>query len=312
MVSIRDVLYARTVQRRISTLWAVVVLGLGGACGRDLRQAGGSPGSGGSTWTNAGDASTAASACDPLAPAPITLGAVIGVGKDTAGTLYVDAANGIFVSEAGRLIRQHVIGTGQSGSTEFTFELQSPTTDGGSASTLLVETNGSTATAMALGPAGSRSFLGQSDGGVTSLTLVASGTVAGMTVVNTPNIISYVGDVANGDVVLATVPLNADSSSNDGGLSIFYGPSNNVARRTITAFGESRSGNGTVTFLVGDVPYVLAFGEVAGPDAGPFGTFALEGLTPAGGAQIAVTLRSPTPTADPPGLSFTCSSANAQ
>jgi hypothetical protein len=257
------------------------------------------------------DGSVTGSGCDPLAPAPITLGAIVGVGQDAGGTLYVDAANGIFVSEGGRLIRQHVVGTGQSGSTEFTFSLQSSAADGGSAGALLVETNGSTATAMALGPPGSRSFLGQSDAGVTSLTLVAASAVSGMTVVNTPNVISYVGDVANGDVVLATVPLNEDATSNDGGLSIFYGPPSDVAERTITAFGQSLSGNGTVTFLVGDVPYVLAFGQVQGPDAGPFGTFALEGLTPQGGAQLAVTLRSPTPAADPPGFAFTCLSAKS-
>jgi len=61
-----------------------------------------------------------------------------------------------------------------------------------------------------------------------------------------------------------------------------------------------------VTFLVGPVPYVLAFGTVQAPDAGPFGEFTLEGLTPQGGAQMAVTLRSPTPTAVPPDLSFIC------
>jgi hypothetical protein len=129
--------------------------------------------------------------------------------------------------------------------------------------------------------------------------------------VNTPNVIDYVGDVANGEVVLATVPLNSastlpDGGVEDGGLSIFYGPASAMVQRAITAFEETLSGNGTLTFLVGDVPYVLAFGMVQGPDAGPLGTFALEGLTPQGGAQIAVVLRSPTPAADPPGLSFTC------
>jgi hypothetical protein len=308
---VRELLYARIMQRRLSTLWAVVVLGLAAGCNQAPSLTTGNPGTGGSPWTNVTDGSVAATACDPLTPAPITLGAIIGVGQDAAGTLYVDAANGIFVSDAGQRIRQHVVGTGQSGSTEFTFAFQSSAADGGSAGALLVETNGSTAIAMALGPAGSRSFLGQSDAGVTSLTLVAASTVAGMMVVNTPNVISYVGDVANGDVVLATVPLNTDATSDDGGLSIFYGPPNDVAQRTITAFGQSLSGNGSVTFLVGDVPYVLAFGNVQDPNAGPLGRFALEGLAPRGGAQIAVTLRSPTPAADPPGLSFTCLPAKA-
>jgi hypothetical protein len=250
-------------------------------------------------------------ACDPLAAKSITLGTIVGVGQDAAGTLYVDAANGVFVSEGGRLLRQHVTGGGQSGATQFLFTFEPAGDDGSSARNLLVETSGSTAIAMALGPTGSKSFLGQSDAGVTSLTLVAASTVTGMTVVNTPNVIEYVGDVDSGDVVLATVPLNSDSISidggvEDGGLSIFYGPPSALAQRTVTTFGESLSGDGSLTFLVGDVPYLLTFGMVQGPDAGPLGTFALEGLTPQGGAQLSVTLRSPTPSADPPGLSFTC------
>ena len=61
-----------------------------------------------------------------------------------------------------------------------------------------------------------------------------------------------------------------------------------------------------MTFVAGDTPYVLAFGMVQGPDAGPLGTFALEGLTTEGDGGIAVTLRSPAPTALPGDLSFTC------
>src|SRR5438067_2226003 len=113
------------------------------------------------------------SPCDPLAPKPITLGAIVGVGQDAGGTLYVDSANGIFVSQAGQLTRQHVTGTGQSGSSQFIFTLEATATgDAGSAMDLLVETQGTRAIAMALGPAGARSFLGQSDAGITSLTLV--------------------------------------------------------------------------------------------------------------------------------------------
>jgi hypothetical protein len=66
------------------------------------------------------------------------------------------------------------------------------------------------------------------------------------------------------------------------------------------------SGNGTLTYLVGGTPYVLAFGNVAAPDAGPFGEFALLGLTPQGSAELTVTLRAPTPTVLPPALSFSC------
>lgn len=250
--------------------------------------------------------------CDPLAAGPITPGAIVGVGQDADGTLYVDAANGVFVSAGGALIRQRLLGTGQSGANEFIFTFQSPGADAGSLlRDLLVETTGSTASAMALGPGGARVFLAQAGAGVTALTLVDPGAISGLSVVNTPDVISYMGDVANGDVLLATVPLNGDSTASsgglyDGGLSIFYGPPNNVAERVVTAFSQSLSGNGSVTFLVGSTPYVLAFGMVPQPDAGPLGVFTLEGLTPQGGSEIAVTLRSPTPTTPPAELSFTC------
>ena len=52
--------------------------------------------------------------------------------------------------------------------------------------------------------------------------------------------------------------MNPDPMSSNGDLSIFYGPLGNVAQRAVTAFEQSRSGNGTVTFLVDGTPYVLA------------------------------------------------------
>ena len=258
-----------------------------------------------------GDASAgAATPCDPLAAKPLTLGAVVGVGKDATGKLYVDSSHGVFVVDNGdtKLIRQHVTGTGTSGTTEFLFSFAAPGADESTAQQLLVETTGSppTATAMALGPTSSKAFLNQSPAGTTSLTLVDASTVSGLAVVNTPNVISYLADVANGDVILATWPMNSDETSSNGGLAIFYGPPNAVAQRPITLFMQSMSGNGWVTFLVDGKPYSLDFGDVAAPDAGPFGTFSLLGLTPAGGDKLAVTLRSPTPSALPPALSFSC------
>jgi hypothetical protein len=254
-----------------------------------------------------GGASGTLTACDPLAPKAITLGAVVGVGKDAAGTLYVDAAHGVFVSDDGhQLIRQQVAGTGSSGTNEFLFTFEPPNGDVSSARQLLVETKGTAATAMALGPTTSKAFLNQAPAGTTPLTLVDASTVAGMTVVNTGQVISYVADVANGDVLVATVPVNPDETSSNGDLAIFYGPPAAVAQRPITDFEESKSGNGTVTFVVDGTPTTLAFGNVPGPDAGIFGTFTLLGLTPKGGAAIDVTLRSPTPTTPPAELSFLC------
>jgi hypothetical protein len=246
-------------------------------------------------------------ACDPLAARPITLGTVVGVGQDASGTLYVDAANGVFVSQSGQLIRQHVTGSGQSGSDQFIFTIQPPTPDAGaSAVNLLVQTDGTTAVAMGLGPTGSKAFLGQASG-VTLLTIAPASTVSGMPLVNTPDVISYVADIQNGDVLMTTVPMNDDPAAPNGGLSLFYGPPGAVAQRPITSFQQSLSGNGTLTFQVGGVPTTLAFGNVPAPDAGPFGVFALQSLTPQGGAPMSATLRSPTPTSTPPELSFTCS-----
>ena len=261
-----------------------------------------------STSNGNGDASSQTTTpCDPLAAKPLTLGTLVGVGKDAAGTLYADSSHGVFVGST-RLVRQQVTGTGSSGTTEFLFTFEAPGADASSAQQLLVETTGSppTATAMALGPTSSKAFLNQSPAGTTPLALVDPSTVSGLAVVNTPNVIFYLADVSNGDVILATVPVNADETSTDGGLVIFYGPPGAVDQRTITAFGESLSGNGTLTFLVGGTPYVLAFGEVPAPDAGPFGAFALLGLTPQGSDELTVTLRSPTPTMLPPALSFSC------
>lgn len=278
---------------------SVLVVGLGlvlaaGACDRSLNG-----------QTNDGGSQTQ-TGCDPLAPGPITLGAIVGVGQDAAGTFYVDAANGIFISLGGQLVRQHVTGTGQSGS-QYLFTIEVPTADAAAAMNLLVDTQGSTATAMALGPAGSKAFLGQSDAGVTSLSLVTASAVSGLPVVNTPNQISYVGIASNQNVIVATVPQNENPGAKYGGLSIFYGPPRAVAQRTITDFQQSLSGNGTVTFLVGGVPYVLAFGMVQGPDAGPLGTFALLSLTPQGSAPLGVTLQPSTPSSLPFGdLLFLC------
>jgi hypothetical protein len=244
--------------------------------------------------------------CNPLAAKPITLGTVVGAGKDVAGTVYVDSANGVFVSGSGALNRQRVTGTGQSGNDEFLFTFEPPGDDGAGTRNLLVETSGSAASAMALGPADSKSFLGESDAGVTPLALVDPATLAGLPVVNTPKLIQYVADVANGGVLLTTVPMNSDSASSNGGLSVFYGPASSVAERAITAFEQTLSNDGTMTFLVDGTPYVLAFGTVNTPDSGPLGVFTLQTLTPEGGSALTVTLRSPAPTTVPSGLSFTC------
>ena len=253
---------------------------------------------------------TSESACDPLASKPITLGAIVGVGQSADGTLYVASAKGVFVSAGGQLIRQHVVGSGGSGDSESLFMFQPPGADSSAAQNLLVEAQGGKATAMALGPSNSKAFLNQAPAGVMMLTVVAPAVVSGMPVVNTPNVLDYIADVANGDVLLATMPMNdsdPEPQSNPGGIAIFYGPPSDLAQRAVSDFGESLSGNGSLTFVVDGTPYVLAFGQDLSPaDAGLFGVFTLQGLTPQGGAPLAISLRSPTPSAVPADLAFTC------
>jgi hypothetical protein len=292
----------------VKLVLALACLGILQACstahsGASSADAGGA-GSGGAT--DAGNAGLAP--CDPLAGKPIELGTIIGVGADLS-TLYVDSSNGVFVSNASNeLIRQHVVGTGSSGKTEFLFTFVPPGSDLSLARNLLVEVSGAVATAMALGQPNSKAFLNQAPAGTTSLTLMPASATAGMAVVNTPNVIYYLADVANGDILLATVPMNDDGTAPNGGLAIFYGSSTApIAQRPITSFEQSLSGNGTLTFLCdGETSCTLQFGNVSAPDAGPFGVFALQGLTPQGGATLGVTLRSPTPTTLPAELSFLC------
>ena len=108
--------------------------------------------------------------------------------------------------------------------------------------------------------------------------------------------------------------VNATAPSNCGTGTIAVTPNSTVGFGSVAVgnsstqnFTVQNSGNGTLTFLVGQVPYVLTFGMIQGPDAGPLGTFALEGLTPRGGPTMAVTLRKPiSTTTDPPGLTFDC------
>jgi hypothetical protein len=102
--------------------------------------------------------------------------------------------------------------------------------------------------------------------------------------------------------------MNAEPAAPFAGSSIFYGPPNAVAQRAIVQFQQTLSGNGFVTFMDGSSSDTLTFGQVQTPGSGPLGTFALMTLTPAGGAALSVTLRTPTPSSLPADLVFSCSS----
>lgn len=79
---------------------------------------------------------------------------------------------------------------------EYTLTFEAPDSDSAGAEALLLDVQGGTASQMALGPGGSKAFLGDADAGVTPLTLVDVSAVAGMTIVNLPGIVEYLGDLS--------------------------------------------------------------------------------------------------------------------
>jgi hypothetical protein len=261
------------------------------------------------------DAGGQSGPCDPLAPPPTSLGAILGVGQDTQSTLYVaDEApdsggeNRVFVSSGTTLDRQHVAGSGGSGgppNADYTFSFQPPFTDAGALQALLVQMRGGAVTAMALGPGDSpKTFLGGGPGQV-PLTVLDGGAVAGLTIQNLPSVVQYVIDVSTGEVIVITQPMDAWGYS---GFRLFYGTPGNMIERPITSYDQAMSGPADISFTVGSATYTLhTTYVVSGPDAGPLGGPGPATLDMDSGTLQAMP-RLPTPTSLS-GFTFTCSSA---
>ena len=282
-----------------------------GACLAEVGCDGSVP-SGGDVYVPEAGAADAMSPCDPLAPLPTKLGVLLGVGQDSNGTLYVadtapDGQNRVFVSDGNTLYRQHILGSGQSGTAQYSFEFESADSDGSDARDLLLDATGGQATAMALAPPVGKLFLTPGAPGMTSLNLADASAVDGMNVVNLPATVDYFGDVSNGDVIILTVPKDAYSSAN---FRVYYGPSDNVVEYAITTFNQSMSGDLWVTFSVGSSVYTMQVSTVYERDAGLLGEPGPGTLAIAGGATLSFTLRSPAPTSLA-GLTFTCLSPSS-
>ncbi|MGH7440234.1 MAG: hypothetical protein ACRENE_31465 [Polyangiaceae bacterium] len=236
---------------------------------------------------------------------------LLGVGEDRQATLYVadevpdSGQDRVFVSDGGTLERQHVAGSGQSGGppdTDYTFSFQQPFSDVGSQRALLIQERAGAVTGMALGPANSKSFLGAGPGQV-PLTVLDAGSLARFTVQNLPNVVQYVVDVSNGQVVVITQPMDAyDFTSSR----LFYGTAAHMIQRPITAYGQALSGPASISFSVGSATYTLQTTVVYGPDAGPLGSPGPTTVDTGGAGTLAATLRTPTPTSLSD-FSFTCS-----
>lgn len=250
--------------------------------------------------------------CDPLAAPSTKLATILGVGKDQAGTLYVAEQGGVptqplivrvFIPVQGVLVRQHVTGSGQLGSTEDleTFESADGTTQ---PRDLDLQLSGEKATSMTLGPAGSAKgkIEGLDAGVATPLTLVDPSTVQGLPAIDLPGAVVYIADAASGDAIVVTAPLADDLGS--AAFHLFYGHAEAMVERPIVSFNQSTSGFPTLGFTVSSLTYVMSIASVPPPDGGLNSPGPVT-LTTGNGESVAFTLRQPTPKTLA-GFAFTC------
>jgi hypothetical protein len=251
-------------------------------------------------------------ACDPLATHPTTLGIILGVGKDPAGTLYVVDQGGVptqpsivrvFVVSQGSLVRQDVIGSGGVGAGEDIETFQSA--DGSTAPRDLdVQLEGQKATSMTLGAEGSAKAKidGLDAGAATPLVLVDPSVVQGMRAIDLPGAVSYVAEAADGHAIVITAPLENDLGT--AAFRLFYGTPAAMVERPIVSFNQALSGYPTIGFTVGSQSFVMDISSVPSPDGGPFEAPGPVTLTGDGHA-VPFTLRLPTPTTLV-GFTFSC------
>jgi hypothetical protein len=251
--------------------------------------------------------------CDPLATHPTALATVIGIGMDTAGTLYVADQGGItseasivrvFVASSGTLFRQHVIGSGSSHGEDLeTFE----SADGaGVPRDLVMQLASGKATSMTLGPesSGKLGLEGIDAGAAVTLMLDGPSAVQGLPAIDLPGAVNYVADGSDGNAIVVAAPLENDEGS--AAFHLFYGKPGAMIERPIVSFNQALSGYPSFGFTVGSQTYVMAIATLLPvPDGGPFGAPGPVTVTPGAGTAVSFTLRMPTPTTLS-GFTFTC------
>jgi hypothetical protein len=261
----------------------------------------------------AGSHAAAESVCDPLSAPPATLATTLGAGQDAAGTVYLVDRGGVptqpsvvrvFVASGGSLIRQHVIGSGEIGTSEVIETFQSADGSVGPRD-LDVQIDGDQATSMTLGPEGSaKARIGGRDAGVaTPLVLVDPRSVEGLPATDLPGSVTWVADSSDGRAIVVTAPLENDLGS--AGFRLFYGAPSAMQERPIVSYEQALSGFPSIGFTIDSQTYVMAIASLPPTDGGFLerpGPVTLTG----GGQSVPFTLRLPTPTTLS-GFSFTCS-----
>jgi len=270
--------------------------------------------SSGATRPAGADAGASSGPCDPLATPATALQSVVGAGQDAAGTVYVvdrvtqaDTPR-VFVKNGAQLDRKNVIGTGQSGSSDYTLSFIDPGADTATAKNLVLAISNGKATSMALG-ADPRAGVG--DPANTPLTLVDASSVSALPIVNLPNMIWYVADVANGNVIVVTSVAQNDVQGY-GSERLFYGVAGAMFERHISNVSAPVSGGQSISFDVAGGTFVVnfTFETTLTSDGGFTGAPGPATLDDGSGTPTSVTQRVPTPTTLD-GLVFTCNPSGA-
>jgi hypothetical protein len=215
-------------------------------------------------------------ACDPVQAQaqPIELTALLGVGEDENGTLYVadegDADSSgprLFISEGNALYRKRVTGSGTSvgrgGDADYTLGFE----DGSVTRHLVIEVRAGEVSGMAL--AGDednedRAFFAELGADAQLLTVLDGKGIANLAVHNLAGdvVIEYLAHTDGGDTLLVTRP-DDDWSYED--FRVFYGADNALIERNASMVTRARDGGSTViAFDVDGTEYSAHFPVVSG------------------------------------------------
>lgn len=254
-------------------------------------------------------------ACDPLTPheLPVTLGTVLGVGKDSAGKTYLadevttpSQTDRVFVSDGSSLFRKRVTGSGQNGGgadTDYSLSFE----DGANTPALLIQIRGGKTTGMGLG-SGGKQFFGDPGAVTTDLTVEDPKVVQDFTLRNLPGdvTIEYVAKVDGGEALVVTRPTD-DWTYTD--FRLFFGGLSTMDELPVKNVTRARSGGTTIEFFVADATWVATFPFTIapGPDGG-VSSHPDPGTLDEAGKVVGLLQTWPTPkTLD--GFSFRCSSS---
>ena len=179
--------------------------------------------------------------CDPLqtVTTPVTLGQVVGIGKDQEGTVYlVDEAPNVgqrlFVSMGSVLVRQPVGGIGSVGDTDGGMLIVVGGGDAASPLSIEVRTDAAGhATAMGIfkGLLATKFFDLGSEG--ESLQLLTTDAISEFTLQNLPGTLTFerMGTLADGRELIVTTP-DVDATEND--VRVFFGTPSELKERRVT------------------------------------------------------------------------------